>query len=180
MLTQPKQEWEAVSTEFSNVPAIFRGYVVPVSLVGPVAALVGTVLFGERGTLFGMVETSVGTAVQDAVAHYALGLASVWVLAVALDLLTPTFGGSANRVQAFKVVAYGSTPAWVCGILGLVPRLAPYGLLGMLWTLVLIAWGAPALMKVQPKERANAFGLVAAAATAIVGLVFEGLARAFS
>jgi len=179
MLTQPKQEWDAVSAEFSNVPAIFRGYVIPVSLLGPVAALVGTVLFGERGTLFGMVETPIGAAVQDAVAHYLLGLASVWVLAVALDLLTPSFGGSANRVQAFKIAAYGSTPAWVCGILGLVPRLAPYGLIGVVWTLVLVARGAPTLMKVQPRERANAFGLVAAVATAIVGLIFEGLARAF-
>jgi hypothetical protein len=178
MLTQPKREWNAINGEFANAPAIFRGYVVPVSAIGPIAALAGTAVFGQRGTLFGMVETSLGAAVQDSIAHYLLGLASVWVLAVALEFLAPYFGGAANRVQALKVVAYGSTPAWVCGILGLVPLLAPYSLLGFLWTLALIAGGAPILLKAQG-DQAKAFGLVAAVATAIVALIFEGLARAF-
>jgi hypothetical protein len=83
-------------------------------------------------------------------------------------------------VQALKVAAYGSTPAWVCGILALVPRLAPYSLLGILWMLVLVAMGAPLLLKVQSSDRAKVFGLAAAGAAAMVAIISEVLASLFA
>jgi hypothetical protein len=177
MLFQPQQEWEAIAGEFTNAPAIYRGYIIPVSAVGPIATLLSAP-FGERGTLFGIVETTVSATVQDAVAHYVLGLGSVFVLAVALELLAPSFSGQGNRVQGLKVAAYASTPAWIMGVLNVVPRLAPFSLLGILWMLYLMFAGSPVVMKV-PKHQAMAFGAVAAVAAAVVGLAFEVLARAF-
>ena len=179
MLFQPGREWEAINGEFTKAPAIFLGYVIPVSAVTPVAYLLGAVLFGEQGTLFGTVETTLGTAVQDAVAHYVLGLAGVFALGVALELLAPSFSGQGNRVQGLKVAAYASTPAWVMGALNVIPRLAPFALLGVLWTLYLVFAGSPSLMKI-PEEKATPFGAVAAVAAAVVAVVFEVLARAFA
>jgi len=179
MLLQPGREWKAINAEFTNAPTLLRKYIVPVSAIGPVATLVGSAVFGERGTLFGMIETSISFAVQDAIIHYLFGLLGVWVIALALEFLTPSFGGSSNRVQALKVAAYGSTPAWVCGILGLIPKLAPYGLIGMVWSLLLVAQGAPMLLKVQDSDRAKVFGLVAAGATGMAWIILEVLAKTF-
>jgi hypothetical protein len=139
-------------------------------------------VFGEQGTLFGMLQTSPGTAVQDGIARYVLGLVSVFVLAFVLERLAPAFGGQANQVQALKVAAYASTPAWLFGSLALVPRLAPYAPLGVLWTLYLMRSGAPLLMKVPEEQldKVSAFGLVAIVVTVLVALLFEGLARAFA
>ena len=178
ILFQPQREWEAINGEFTKAGAIYRNYIVPLSAIGPIASVAGVAVFGEQGTLFGIVQTPLGTAVQDAVAHYVLGLVSVFVVAIALELLAPSFSGQANRVQGLKVAAYASTPAWLFGILCLVPRLGPLALLGMVWTLYLVYSGAPLLMKVS-KERATAFGLVAVVIAAIVALLFEGLTRAF-
>jgi hypothetical protein len=174
MLIQPRQEWASINGEFTRAPAIFWSYVIPVSAVTPAAYLLGAVLFQEQGTLFGTVETTVGAGVQDAVLRYLFGLAGVFILGFALDLLAAVFSGQANRVQALKVAAYGSTPAWLFGVLAIVPRLGRYSIVGTLWTLYLVFSGAPLLMKVST-ERATVFGLAAAAATAIVALLIEGL-----
>jgi Yip1-like protein len=177
MLFQPRQEWQAINAEFTKAGAIFRSYVIPVSAVTPVAYLLGAVLFQEQGTLFGTLETTVGAAAQDAVIRYLCGLASVFGLGLVIDLLAPVFSGHANQVQALKVAAYASTPAWLFGALAIVPRLGRYSIVGTLWSLYLVYLGAPLLMKVstQRAERATAFGLAAAAAAAFVALLAEGL-----
>lgn len=177
MLFEPRPEWAAINGEFTKAPAIYRAYVIPLSAVPPVAYLIGAVLFGEQGTLFGTIETTVGAAAQDAVIRYLFGLASVFILAVVIDLLAPLFAGHANRVQALKIAAYASTPAWLFGILAIVPRLGRYSIVGSLWSLYLVYLGAPLLMKVSADgaQRATGFGLAAAAAAAIVALLVEGL-----
>lgn len=174
MLVQPQREWAAINGEFTKTGAIFRSYVIPVSAVPPVAYLLGAVLFGEQGTMFGTLETTVGAAVQDAVIRYLCGLANVFILGIVLELLAPAFSGQANRVQGLKVAAYASTPAWLFGALAIVPRLGRYSIVGTLWALYLVYAGAPLLMKVSG-ERATPFGVAAAVAAAAVGLLIEGL-----
>jgi hypothetical protein len=93
---------------------------------------------------------------------------------VVIDVVAPLFAVRGNRVQATKVAAYASTPAWLFGVLAIVPRLGRYSIVGSLWMLYLVYSGAPLLMKV-PEERATVFGLVAAVAAAAVALLVEGL-----
>jgi hypothetical protein len=174
MLVQPQREWAVIDAEFTKVGTIFRTFVLPLSVIPPLAYLLGAVIFGQQGTLFGTFETTVGAAVQDAVIRYICGLAAVFLLGLALDLLAPVFSGRGNRVQGTKVAAYASTPAWLFGVLAIVPRLGRYSIAGTLWTLVLVYLGAPLLMKV-PSERAAVFGLVAAVVAAAVFLLVEGL-----
>jgi Yip1 domain len=177
MLFQPREAWQRTNGEFNKVSGIFRSYVIPLSAIPPVAYVLGVAIFQEQGTMFGTIEASMGAAVQDAVIRYVLGLAGVFLLAVVLDLLAPAFAGNANRVQALKVAAYGNTAAWLFGILAIVPRLGRFSIIGMLWTLYLVYLGAPLLMKIPTdrQDRITAFGLIAAAATAIVALLVEGL-----
>jgi hypothetical protein len=174
MLLQPRREWETINGEFTKAPAIFLSYVLPVSAIPPAAYVLGAVLFQEQGTLFGTLETTVGAAAQDAVIRYLCGLLGVFLLGVALELVAPVFSGQANRVQGIKVAAYASTPAWLFGVLAVVPRLGRYSIVGAVWTLYLVYSGAPLLMKVPP-ERAAVFGIVAAVVAALIGLLLEGL-----
>jgi Yip1 domain len=174
MMFEPKQAWQAINGEFTKTAAIYWGYVIPLSAIPPVAVILGAVLFQEQGTLFGAIEATIGAGVQDGVTRYLFGFACVFVLTIAIDFLTPVFGGHANQVQALKVAAYSSTPAWLFGVLAIVPRLGRYSVIGALWSLYLVYLGAPSLMKVSP-DKATAFGLAAAAAAAIVALLVEGI-----
>lgn len=171
-MVEPNREWQAINGEFTKGGAIYRGYVIPLSLIPPAAYILGGVLFQETSTLFGAIETTVGAAIQDGVIRYLFGLVCIFVMAVAFDLLTPVFAGHSNRVQALKIAAYSSTPAWLFGVLAIVPRLGRFSIIGTLWSLYLVYMGAPHLMKVS-KERATAFGAATAAAAAILGLLIE-------
>src|SRR2546430_13046522 len=113
MLFRPRNEWSTISGEFTNASTIYKSYVIPLSAVGPIATLLGALVFGKVGTMFGPVNASLGAALEGAVAHYVLGLASVYALAIALDVLAPSFGAQSNRVQALKLAAYASTPSWL-------------------------------------------------------------------
>jgi hypothetical protein len=48
-----------------------------------------------------------------------------FIVAYIINALAPTFGATKNNDLAFKVAAYSYTPAWVAGVLQILPPLAP-------------------------------------------------------
>jgi hypothetical protein len=46
ILFQPKQEWETVSGESSSIVDIYRGYVIILAAIGPVASIIGMSIIG--------------------------------------------------------------------------------------------------------------------------------------
>src|SRR2546422_302966 len=180
MLFRPRNEWNAISAEFTNASTIYKSYVIPLSAVGPIATLLGALVFGKVGTMFGPVNASLGAALEGAVAHYVLGLASVYALAIALDVLAPSFGAQSNRVQALKLAAYASTPSWLLAALLLVPQFGLLVLLGLVYTLWLLALGVPVVMKVpgNAPEKATAYRPIAVIVALVLILIFTAGARA--
>jgi hypothetical protein len=71
------------------------------------------------------------TGLTLAVAQFALSLALVYVVALLIDRLATPFGGSADRLAAFKLAAYSYAPVWLAGAFTLVPRLAFLSILGL-------------------------------------------------
>jgi hypothetical protein len=86
------------------------------------------------------------------VVGYALSLAMVFVLALVVDALAPTFGGTKNPLNAFKLVAYAGTAGFVGGIFSLLPMLSMLGILASLYSIYLIYLGLPELMKCPPEK----------------------------
>src|SRR6266550_3483215 len=76
LLLQPTQEWATIAGEFTSAGPIYMRYLVPMAAIGPIAATIGGIVFGERGSLltFGTVPMSAGTAVQAGVLEYVLNL----------------------------------------------------------------------------------------------------------
>jgi hypothetical protein len=70
-------------------------------------------------------------------------------LALVVDALAPTFGGTKNPLNAFKLLAYAGTAGFVGGIFSLMPALS---LLGLLASLLSIYLGLPELMKCLPEK----------------------------
>jgi hypothetical protein len=63
------------------------------------------------------------SAIIGAVVTYGLTLLSVFLLALIIDALAPSFDGQKRPVQAFKVAAYTGTAGWVFGVLQIFPPL---------------------------------------------------------
>ena len=157
ILLQPKAEWPRIDAEASTISSIYTGYVMILAAIGPVAMLIGQQLIGV--TLLGVTyKPSIGYSVGSAVLTYILSLVSVYVSALVIDALAPSFGGTKNQVKAFKVAAYSATAAWLAGIFQIVPMLAFLAIVG-LYSLYLLYLGLPLLMRV-PEDKAVGYLVV--------------------
>jgi hypothetical protein len=109
--------------------------------------------------------------------QYLLTVAGVYVLAVVIDKLAPSFSGQQNMNQAFKLAAYSYTPGWLAGIFALIPVLAVLGIVG-LYGLYLLYVGLPILMK-SPREKSMGYTVTIIIAAVIIFAVIGVLSRAF-
>ena len=177
ILLTPKTEWEVIDAEPTTVADLYKGYIIPLAAIGPVAQAIGFSVFGMRVPFLGTYRTPVGTAITQAVVTYVLTLVAVFVLALIIDALAPTFNGTANRIQALKVAAYSYTASWVAGIFMLIPALSFLSILGV-YSLYLLFLGLPVLMK-SPKEKALAYTAVVIIAAIVLFMLIGFAAAAF-
>lgn len=175
ILLQPKQEWEVISGEATTTPDLYRSYIVPLAAIGPVASIIGLSIVGVGMPSGSAFRIPLATAVLSAVVHYVLSLVGVYVLALIIDALAPTFSGEKNPAQALKLAAYSSTAAWIAAIFILIPALGMLGILG-LYSLYLLYTGVPILMK-APAEKALVYTIAVAVAAIVLFAVIGSLAR---
>ena len=175
ILQQPKQEWEVISSETTTTADLYKSYVIPLAAIGPVASIIGMSIFG-MGMPFGPAfRVPMITAVFSAVVHYILALVGVYVLALIIDFLAPTFSGEKNLGQSLKLAVYSSTAAWMAGVFVIIPALGFLGILG-LYSLYLLYEGIPVLMK-APRERALLYTVAVAVAAIVIFVVIGSVIR---
>ncbi len=183
IILKPNEEWPKIAAEQTSQGDILRSYVLPLAAIGPVADFLGGQIFG-RSFLFVTTKPGLVGSLVSAIVSYALAIVAVFVLAFIADFLAPKFAGQSNRQNAFKLVAYGATAAWLSGIFGLVPALAVFGLLG-LYSLYLFYTGCTSLMNIPEDKRigytvvtflaaAVLYWLVALMAGLIIGVIGLG------
>ncbi len=158
ILLSPQKEWEVIDQEPATVGGLYTGYIMPLAAIGPIAQAIGYSVFGLPIPFVGTNRTPIGQAILGAVVSYALMLVGVYVLALIIDALAPTFNGTKSQIQALKVAAYSSTAGWLAGIFSLIPALGILGILGI-YSLYLLYLGLPVLMK-SPKEKAMGYTAV--------------------
>ena len=175
ILLRPTLEWEAIEAEPATVRGLYLGYVAPLAAIGPICGLIGSLVFGfgVGGLSF---RPSLVSAVMGALFGYLMQLASVFILALVIDALAPSFHGQSNRIQAFKLAAYSATAAWLAGVFGIVPNLALLGVVG-LYSLYLFYRGLPPLMK-APRDKAAGYTAVVVAIGFILALLGSFLSNA--
>jgi len=177
ILLNPKEEWLVIDQEPATVAGLYGGYIVPLAAIGPIAQAIGWSVFGISMPFTATYRTPIGTAITSAIVAYVLTLVGVYVLALMIDALAPTFNGQKNQVQALKVAAYSSTASWVAGVFALVPGLRILTILG-LYSLYLLYTGLPVLMK-APQDKALGYTAVVILAAIVlfmlVGMVAGGI-----
>jgi hypothetical protein len=151
ILLKPQQTWPTIAQEPSDVASIYTGYLIYLAAIPAIAGFVGMSVIGMG--MFGVsVRVPLVSGLVSMVVGYALSLAMVFVLALVVDALAPTFGGTKNPLNAFKLVAYAGTAGFVGGIFSLLPMLSMLGILASLYSIYLIYLGLPELMKCPPEK----------------------------
>jgi hypothetical protein len=177
ILLTPRTEWEVIDAEPATVADLYKGYIIPLAAIGPVAQAIGSSVFGYTVPFLGSYKTPPGAAITGALVTYCLTLVGVYVLALIIDALAPSFNGTRNQIQALKVAAYSSTASWVAGIFALIPGLRFLGILGV-YSLYLLYLGLPVVMK-APKEKALGYTAVVIIAAIVLFMVIGLVAGMF-
>ena len=174
ILMKPSPTWDAIAVEPSDIKSIYLGYVIPLAAIAPIANAIGMSVFGVGIPGILSYKTPLIWAATGAVVQFVLGLVMVFVMALVINGLAPSFGGQKDQLRAFKVAAYSCTAAWLAGIFAIFPPLGVLGLLG-LYSLYLMYVGLPKLMD-APKDKAVGYTAV----TVIVMIVLWIIAGAIS
>lgn len=178
ILLNPKAEWEVISAESTPTGELYKGYIMPLAAIGPAASIIGMSVVGISMPFMGTFRVPITSSIAQAVTSYILTLVGVFIIALIIDALAPSFGGEKNQAQALKVAAYASTPSWVAGIVMLVPMLGIIGLLAALYGLYLLYLGLPLLMK-APQGKAIAYTAVVVVVAIVVMVVIGAISGIF-
>jgi hypothetical protein len=141
IIRTPKTEWLVIAAEEPNTAQIFKGYVLPLALIQAIAHTIGLGVIG-RG-----MGASFSWAIAMGLIQFVLAFVGVYVSAYVIAYLAPRFGSQQDMGRAVQLVAYSYTPAWVAGILSIVPALGILVFVGGLYGLYLMYLGLPQMMK---------------------------------
>ena len=170
----PSTEWNVIGEEQTPTGQLITGYVIPLATLGAVAGFIGGSIVGRTVPFFGTFRTPVIAGVAGSILAVVMAVVVVFVISVVINALAPTFGAQQNSNQSMKIAAYSFTPAWVAGVLQIIPLLGILVLFASLYGLYLLYLGLPRLMKC-PADKALGYTAVVAicgiGAMVIVGLI---------
>jgi len=108
-----------------------------------------------------------------------MAVVGVFVLSFIINALAPTFGAEQNSTQALKVAVYSYTPAWIAGVLQIVPLLGLFAIFAAFYCIYLLYLGLPALMKCPP-DKAVGYTAVVVICAIVLTVVLTGISAMFA
>jgi hypothetical protein len=160
IIVTPKTEWLVIAAEEPNTAEIFKGYVLPLALIPAIAYVIGLGVIG-----MGMM-SSFSWGIAMALIQFILAFVGVYISAYVIAFLAPKFGSQQDMGRAVQLVAYSYTPAWVAGILSIVPTLGVLAFVGGIYGLYLMYLGLPHMMK-TPQDKIVAYLVVSIIAVVV-------------
>jgi Yip1 domain len=178
ILLKPKETWPVIATEGGDVPSIYKNYLVYLAAIPAVATFIGLSIVGAGA--FGVsFRVPIMSGLVNMVVGFVLSLVMIYVLSLIANALAPTFKGEKNALNAFKLVAYGSTAGLVGGVFNLLPALSMLGLLAALYSIYLLYTGIPVLMK-APEDKALGYTAVLIVCGIVAGVIIGAVSAIFT
>jgi hypothetical protein len=169
ILFSPSTEWERIRDQSGSVVGHYLKFIIPVSLLAPIAWYYGSTevgwTLGER-----VIKLTSDSAMQIMVLFYLSILVGIGFLGFMVHWMSETYEAHTSTVaKGVAVAAYTCTPMLVIGAIGFYPMLWLDMILGCVaaaYAVYLLYIGVPIVMQI-PKER----GFLFASAMVAVGLV---------
>ena len=178
ILLTPNTEWPAIAEERTPPGDLVTSYVMPLAAIGAIAGFIGGSIVGMSLPFLGTYRVPIMTGLVGAVLAFIFAIAGVFILAFIINALAPTFGAQQDSNKAFKLAVYSYTPAWIAGVLQIVPALGMLGIIAALYGLYLLYLGLPALMKC-PKDKAVGYTAVVVVCAIVLSFVVTTITALF-
>jgi hypothetical protein len=177
ILLKPKEEWVKIKAEPTTVFELYTSYVMILAAIPAIAQLIGRLVFRVRVPFKDVPVWSTGRALSTAVLSYVIWLATVYIIALIIDALAPSFSSVRSLPNALKLGVYSMTPYWVASVLYFIPGLSILVLLAGLYGLYLLYLGFETPMMETPRDKVLGYLVVCFVAVLVVFLVFGLILR---
>ncbi len=171
IIVAPKSEWAAILAEEPNTSQIMTGYVLPLALIPAIADIIGWGVFGS-----GFIK-SFSWGIAMGLVQFISAFIVVYLTAFIVNALAPSFSSEKNMGRAVQLVAYSYTPAWVGGILYIIPIIGWLGSLFGLYGIYLMYLGLPFTMK-TPQDKAAIYLVISIIVLLIIYLIIGAILSA--
>jgi hypothetical protein len=153
ILLTPRTEWPVIATESTTVSDLYLNYIAIIAAIPAIFGFIKGSLIGIDLPMIGTMRVGIGAGIGGMLLSYALSLVQVYVIALIIDALAPTFGAQKNQVQALKVAAYSFTAAWVASVLQIVPWIGwLIAFAGAVYSIYLLYLGLTPVMQCPPDK----------------------------
>ncbi len=169
ILLTPASEWPLIAEEPATTGDLYKNYILLLAAIPAVCGFIKMSFIGIHVPLMGTMHLGVGAGLKGTIVSYVLTLVAVYLMALLINALAPTFGGQKDPLQALKTVAYAYTASWVAGIGQLLPWVGILvSLAGAIYSIYLLNLGLPHTMKC-PREKSKAYTAVTIVIAILVG-----------
>lgn len=180
ILLTPKSEWPAIATESTTAADLYKGYIIPLAAIPALFGFLKMSLIGTTVMFAGTYRVAIGAGLTSMVLGYVLSLVLVYVMALLVDALAPTFGGQKNNIQALKTMTYAYTASWIAGVAQILPGIGMLIVIaGGIYSIYLLYLGLPHTMKCPPDKAAGYTAvtiIIAIVLGVVIAMVVGGIA----
>ncbi len=173
----PATEWPVIAVEPTSTGELITGYALPLAAIGAVAGFIGSSIVGSTLPFVGYYRQPFFSGMIAAVVGLCFAIVGLFIASLIINALAPTFGAEKNSLQALKLVVFASTPAWIAGVLRIIPLLGILAILAGLYSIYVFYLGLPRLMK-NPEDKTIAYSVVSAVCIIVVSAVVYFVAGA--
>ncbi|MGB0133909.1 Yip1 family protein [Dokdonella sp.] len=168
ILLTPKTEWPVIAAEAETVAGLYKNYILILAAIPAVFGFIKGSVIGY--TMFGVtVRTPFVSGIFGMLVAYGLTLVVVYLVAMIINALAPSFGGEKNQTQALKAAAYTYTASWIASVATVIPWIGWLVVLaGAAYGIYLLYLGLPHTMRC-PQEKSVGYTIV----TIIIGFVLS-------
>ncbi len=163
IILSPVSEWEVIKAEAKPSKDILMNYVIPLVLFVAVCKIVGSLLFH-------MSYFSLSYSLLEALIAIIVPIGSVYVSALIINELAPSFGSQKNFEAAFRLLAYSMTAGYIAsaaaGLLSIVGISMILSLFG-LYSIYLLYTGLAPMMG-TPEDKKIVYIIVSIIITFVI------------
>lgn len=172
ILLSPKTEWPVIAAEPATVQSVMS-YAAVLMLL----PMLGVILFsGILGLGVGVLGASpLIFAAVTGVIGYVLGLALLYVVALIIDAVTPSFDGTKDIVGSLKLLTYAGTASWVAGFLSAIPVIGILIAIGAIGYVIYLIYLGSGPVKSVPEAKQVGYTAVVCVIYFVINLVVTGL-----
>ena len=182
IILKPTDEWNVIASEPATIGGLFTGYAMPLALIPLASTILFTGILGiSAADMMGFgdgMPLDLMSIAGMAILSLIVSLVSLFVMGTMVKLVSPSFNGTSDKVQAMTLMTYASTPSWVVALLSWIPFLgAVLGFAAIVYVVYLIYCGLNPVMGV-PKEKIAGFTVVIVLIYVVVALIMSGIVAA--